>query len=200
MANGTWRSSGIDLNLLPVQYRPRGMPWLEASLVLLLLLALALLPLLWSLQAQVDADVSRLQRELGPLQERLRQVRAAAEENRKLREEIDKTQALTKSLEAEHRALVRPGAVWTDLLARALATLAPAEAPGLAPEIKVGSFSYNGKQLTLQGEASSAMVVLQGAKALQGTGQFGRVSVTSLAITGGERESQKVTFTIIAEK
>ncbi|MEW6233632.1 MAG: hypothetical protein AB1566_15160, partial [Chloroflexota bacterium] len=121
-----------------------------------------------------------------------RQVRAAAEENRKLREEIDKTQALVKSLEAEHRALVRPGAVWTDLLTRSLATL--------APEIKVGSFSYNGKQLTLQGEASSAMVVLQGAKALQGTGQFGRVSVTSLAITGGEREPQKVTFTIIAEK
>ncbi|MEW6233082.1 MAG: hypothetical protein AB1566_12320, partial [Chloroflexota bacterium] len=72
MANRTWRSAGIDLNLLPVQYRPRGMPWLEASLVLLLLLALASLPLLWSLQAQVDADVGRLQRELGPLQERLR--------------------------------------------------------------------------------------------------------------------------------
>ncbi len=192
MTDRTWRGSGIDLNLLPVQYRPRGMPWLGVSLVLLLLLTLASLPLLWSFQAQVDADVSRLQRELGPLQERLRQVRVAAEENRKLREEIDKTQALVKSLEAEHRALVRPGAVWTDLLTRALATL--------APEIKVSSFSYNGKQLTLQGEAGSAMVVLQGAKALQGTGQFSRVSVTSLAVAGGEREPQKVTFTIIAEK
>ncbi len=178
----------VDLNILPVELRPRRYSSLYVLAILALLaVTLALVPLYQADRAAGD-EVARLQAELDLMGYNLTLVQTDLGEARGLQRQMEAAEAAMASLSEERQEVLGDGQELSKDLSVALLDSSPGEG--------VASASGIDGQMMLTGQALSQEVVFEYAGMLESSGRFSEARVTSLAVGGEEAEGSALTFTI----
>lgn len=187
----------LDLNLLPARYRPRRIRFPVIAAVLVVIVALlGLLPVYDELTTS-RSWTEHLETRLAQAQASLSQAQAEQvkllETVGALEQQIEETQAQTAHIRAELAILGRQQTThYSDGVAAAVATL--------IPRVQILRITQQGDLFTLDGEAGSQALVLDYARALQGSGQFANVRIVTMVNTDPLGIAPDVEFSIEMEQ
>lgn len=181
----------VDMNILPVQYRPRPMLVPLAILILVMLAALAPLYPLYESSVEGGGELAGLQAQAKNLDARLTQLGMSVREASAVHMEITNVTKEEERLKQEYWDILGSQRLWSSALPFVFHTLPPG--------IRLTSVTLEGHDLTIRGEAPDSAAVLSYIRNLQQSGQFPRVRVGSITrTTGGARGM--LTFAIVAAR
>jgi len=189
VGNGVRRKSKlIDLNVLPREMRPVRYPrWYAPGLAAVMIGCVLLVPAI-ILQRSANNQTADLNRELLLVSGQLTGVQMDVGRERGLRMEISQAQAALAAAQAERKTVLGMDApVSKDL--QALYAAAP---PGLS----IVSVSKSDAKIVTSGQAPSIESVIAFAAALNASGSFSDVTITSLGAAAGGGGGSSPAFTV----
>jgi len=182
----------IDLDLLPVPYRPRRLTALAGVLILLAAaLVMGLVPAVSALQAEHARTLSA-QARLAQMETALAQAQVNQAALNELEGQIAQVRDEIAQLEAEYEAISR----WRTGRSSGIASAIFSALPGL----RITGIIQQETAFTISGEAGSQALVLDYARALQATGTFRNVRILSMVNTDPSGMAPEVRFSVLAEQ
>jgi hypothetical protein len=145
-----------------------------------------------NVRAQASDKLSQKQPELAGLRRQLAEVNATLTKGSELNKQIKETQALTQAFEQERDSILATGGQMAQDLRVALAATPTG--------VSIARFSSNKGSISLEGEGSDYLTVLEYARALERSERFRSVAITSLGQKSAGSAGSIATFSIIATR
>ncbi len=190
----------IDVNILSHQYgvKASGIKLTNVLLAITLLIGIGLSYPAYQLRSQAAAETIRLQTESNSIQQKLEQGLQAVKEAKKVESAISETTAQAERAEREKQNLLTRVGEFANTL-QLVTDILPDGA-------HFNSVRLGGDQITVEGEADLTFTVIDYVIALENTGKFSEVYITSIneSKSGGTKttpvETSGVSFNIIFGK
>jgi len=175
------RTRLIDLNVLPREMRPVRYPrWYALGLTAIMIGCVLLVPAI-IVQRSANNQTAEMNRQLLFISGQLTGVQMDIGRERGLRAEIAKAQAALAAVQAERKTVLGMDVpVSADLQALYVA---------VPPGLSITSVSKNETKIVVSGQAPSMESVIAFAAALNASGSFVDVTITSLGAAGGASSS-----------
>lgn len=182
----------IDLDLLPVPYRPRRLTLLAGLLILLgAALLMGLFPAVSALRAE-HARALNAQVRLAQAETALAQVQV----DRAALDQVERQIVQARDQIAQLQAEAQTVSQWQTGRAAGVASAILAALPG----VRLTGITQEGAAFTISGEAGSQALVLDYARALQATGAFHNVRILSMVNSDPLGIAPEVRFAVLTER
>jgi len=195
---GAIRFRDINLDILPVTYKPRVLrvSWQFIALSLAIAIASGFLFPMYRLRTEAEVETIRLQTELTQVSQELHQVRLASNEAQQIGDTLNEIVGDVAALRQEHKYILSKGgdfAINLDLVTHAI-----------PPEAYFTVIEMSTDQITVEGEADNVFTVIDYVLALEEQGGLSEVriakidetKITEIEIT--ETETIETEITVIS--